>query len=183
MSINELTNVSGDWDVDELDEGELRYRRQYREALRYAIAKGVEDGIKRSGIDRNANLLSERDKARLRLDRDLTNLYGAGNRKAKMNWTKRWVIKALGSLLGFIFISGVSGVIPYLLLSNGEMTISPPFAVFVTEVCSVIALWGLFQAVKAWGESKDAWDSYQRYKNPGFLFVGLRGKPGQRGKR
>ena len=172
MSINELTNIHGT-DAEKRSQSQitsLEFRRSLAEAIEKGIISASHD------IEHKFILRSERDKARLQLDRDLSIRYGVSNRKAKMNWTLRWSGKALALLVGFLVISGVSGAIPFLLLSNGEMTIQP-IAIFVTEVCSVIALWGLYQAVKAWRDFKDGIDSYLRYKNRLFLLEGMRGKP------
>ena len=174
MSINELTNIHGA-DADERSQSQIETLRfALKQDLAYAIEKGIISAS--HDIEHKFILRSERDKARLQLDRDLSIRYGVSNRKAKMNWTLRWSGKALALLVGFLVISGVSGAIPFILLSNGEMTIQP-IAIFVTEVCSVIALWGLYQAVKAWGDFKDGIDSYLRYKNRLFLLEGMRGKP------
>ena len=175
MSINELTNIHGA-DADERSQAQIS-SLEFR--LKHDLAEAIEKGIIGASydIEHKFILRSERDKARLQLDRSLSIRYGVGNRKAKMNWTKWWIIKSLGSLIVFLAISGVSGATPFLLLSNDEMNITSPIAVFVAEVCGVVTLWGLYQAVKAWGDVKDAWDSYLRYRNRSFLLEGMRGKP------
>ena len=174
MSINELTNIQGVSADQRAREQADATRFTFQRDLERGIERGIAYAIRNIEVD-SPILMSEQDKARMRLSVRLTIRYGIANHKAKMNWIRRWIAKSIASLLGFMAIASASGALPYYLLSNGNLDIQPYLAVFMTEIFSVIALWGLFQVTKAWGDIKEAVDTYQRYKNNEAV-IGLRGK-------